>query len=585
MTDDVITLASGAARAAPDAGPATPDVEIAALEARIRELEAERRRVFEDAQREADAVFAQYQLSQLLAAGGSVDDMASAVLAEVARAVGAGAAALWLARPTTTLDLISVFPGDVEAVAGGDRLAIPAAFADVAAAHRWTAARGWSGVTLLEGRAVGGAAPGSGEPGVVGFLAVGPEVGGSLDPAHARYLASVRLELAVTLRAAQLRASLAREQATLAAILEGATDAIVAVDAQRRVVRLNVAAAALVGMPASAGTGMHCSEFLGCARPPAEGTPPGDLLCGPRCPFLDVLESGRPIVGREMGVRHRDGSTIAVAASISRMPAPDGGTVAILRDLRAARSLDEAKTSFVAAVSHELRTPLALIDGYTQSLLHLDLDAPTARRHVERIAVAAQRLAVLIDDIIDVSQVESDALVLRRTPLALDGLLLAFLAERAELPDARAVTLNLPRWLPAVDADATRIRQVIGNLVQNAEKHAGRAAAIEIRARRLDRGTVVVTVADNGRGIAPEDRDHAFERFYRGRRVRESRVPGSGLGLYLCRRIIEAHGGWIRLDATTRGTSISFGLPVAQFAGRRDPGPGDAGSDGPEEPA
>ena len=530
-------------------------------------------------------MFAQYQLSQLLAAGGSVDDMASAVLAEVARAVGAGAAALWLARPTTILDLVSVFPGDVGAVAGEDRPAIPAAFADVAAAHRWTAARGWSGVTLPEGRAVGGATPGSGEPGAVGFLAVGPEVGGSLDPAHARYLASVRLELAVTLRAAQLRASLAREQATLAAILEGATDAIVAVDAQRRVVRLNVAAAALVGMPASAGTGMHCSEFLGCARPPAEGTPPGDLLCGPRCPFLDVLESGRPIVGREMRVRHRDGSTIAVAASISRMPAPDGGTVAILRDLRAARSLDEAKTSFVAAVSHELRTPLALIDGYTQSLLHLDLDAPTARRHVERIAVAAQRLAVLIDDIIDVSQVESDALVLRRTPLALDGLLRAFLAERAELPDARPVALTLPRWLPAVDADATRIRQVVGNLVQNAEKHAGRAAAIEIRARHLDRGTVVVTVADNGRGIAPEDRDHVFERFFRGQRVRESRIPGSGLGLYLCRRIVEAHGGWIRLDATTRGTSISFGLPVAQFTGRREPGRGDPGSDGPEEPA
>jgi signal transduction histidine kinase len=564
-----------------DATTAPPAADVAALEARIRELEAERRRVFEDAQREADAVFAQYQLSQLLAAGGGVDDMAAAVLAEVARAVGAGAAALWLARPAaTTLELVVTFPGRGAAVGRDDRQAIPGAFPDVAAARGWIAARGWSGVALPEGRAVGGGPPRSGEPRVVGFLAVGPEAGGALDPAHARYLASVRLELAVTLRAAQLRASLAREQATLTAILEGATDAIVAVDAQRRVVRLNGAAATLVGTPARAGTGMHCSEFLDCARPSADGKPPGEPLCGLRCPFLDVLESGRPIVGREFRVRHRDGSAIPVAASISRMPAPDGGAVAILRDLRAARSLDEAKTSFVAAVSHELRTPLALIDGYTQSLLHLDLDGPTARRHVERIAVAAQRLAGLIDDIIDVSQVESDALVLRRTPLALDGLLRAYLAERADLPDARAVALALPRWLPAVDADATRIRQVIGNLVQNAEKHAGRSATIEIRARHLDHGTVVVTVADNGRGIDPEDRDHAFERFYRGQQVRESHVPGSGLGLYLCRRIVEAHGGWVRLDATTRGTSISFGLPVAHFAGRSGPG-----RDDPEAPA
>ncbi len=103
----------------------------------------------------------------------------------------------------------------------------------------------------------------------------------------------------------------------------------------------------------------------------------------------------------------------------------------------------------------------------------------------------------------------------------------------------------------------------MGNLIQNAEKHAGHAAAIEIRARRLERATVVVTIVDDGRGIAAEDRDHVFERFYRGGGARDGQVPGSGLGLYLCRRIVEAHGGWIRLDATTRGTSISMGLPVA----------------------
>jgi hypothetical protein len=256
------------------------------------------------------------------------------------------------------------------------------------------------------------------------------------------------------------------------------------------------------------------------------------------------------------------------------MPTANGGAVAVLRDLRASRALDDAKTSFVAAVSHELRTPLALIDGYTQSLLHLELDGPTRRRHVERIADAAQRLASLIDDIIDVSQLESDALVLRRTPVSIDGLLRAYLAERADLLDAHPVALLAPRALPMVDVDATRIRQVVANLVQNAEKHAGPGAPVEIRVRRQDEATVVVTVVDGGSGIPAEDRDHIFERFYRGRRVRESRVPGSGLGLYLCRRIVEAHAGWIRLDATTKGTSISIGLPVAA-AGRREAAQGE----------
>jgi signal transduction histidine kinase len=94
-----------------------------------------------------------------------------------------------------------------------------------------------------------------------------------------------------------------------------------------------------------------------------------------------------------------------------------------------------------------------------------------------------------------------------------------------------------------------------------------------VRARRLDRTPVVVTVIDGGRGIAAEDRDHVFERFYRGGRARDGQVPGSGLGLYLCRRIVEAHGGWIRLDATTRGTSVSLGLPVALADARRGGAP------------
>jgi signal transduction histidine kinase len=555
------------------------------VEARIRELEAERRRVFADAQREADAVFAQYQLSQLLAAGGSVAEIATAVTAEVARAVGADTAALWLAPPGVRgLDLVATDPPE-HATGPSAAPAVPRSFSDVDAARAWGQASGWSGTPLPEGRSVGSGDPAAAPAGEVGYLAV--RAGEELAPGHARYLAGVRQQLAVTLRAAQLRTWLAREQATLAAILEGATDAIVAVDSDQRVVRLNAAAAALLGAPPRAGTGMHCSEFLGCtgfdeadaaaarsaARAPTgaatldrPGFPPAaPSLCG-GCPFVEVLGSGQAIIGREIEVRHRDGTRIPVAATVSRMPTPDGGAVGVLRDLRAARSLEAAKTSFVAAVSHELRTPLALIDGYTQSLLELDLDAATSRRHLERIAAAARRLAGLVDEIIDVGQIESDALVLRRSPVALDDLVRAYLAERAEWPGSRPVDLRISRSLPRVDVDGPRIRQVIENLVENAEKHAGPAARIRLRARRLGEATVVLTVADDGSGIPAEDRDHLFERFARGRRAREAAVPGSGLGLYLCRRIAEAHGGWIRLDATTRGTSVSVGLPVVAGA-------------------
>ena len=117
---------------------------LAALEARVRDLEAERRRVFEDAQREADAVFAQYQLSQLLAAGGRVDEIAAAVLAEVARACGAAGAALWLANPAgRALTLAATFPGDPGGPVGPGWAAVPRLFADTGAAARWARSTGW----------------------------------------------------------------------------------------------------------------------------------------------------------------------------------------------------------------------------------------------------------------------------------------------------------------------------------------------------------------------------------------------------------------------------------------------------------
>jgi signal transduction histidine kinase len=173
------------------------------------------------------------------------------------------------------------------------------------------------------------------------------------------------------------------------------------------------------------------------------------------------------------------------------------------------------------------------------------------------------RLGSLVDDVIDVSRLESDQLLLDRAPVDLQALLRAFAAEQGELPGAPAITLDVPA-LPQVDVDARRIRQVMANLAANTQKYAGTGASITIRARHLPPDSVVVTFADDGEGIDSAEQAQVFDRFFRGERVRESRLPGSGLGLYLCRRLVEAHGGWIRLDATRRGMSISFRLPVLQ---------------------
>ena len=531
--------------------------DVDALRARVASLEAEGRRAFDEAQREADAMFAQYQLSQLLASGDDLEKLGPAVLAEIARASGAGAAALWLAAPARrTLHRVASLEPAGEPTAGGPDggTELPTAFADSGAAGRWAARAGWFGVPLEESRALG---VGSAGHVALGYLAIRPPPGQTLDPGHARYLGLVRRELALAFRAAQLRGALLRERATLAAILDGASDAIIAVGPDGRITRLNGAAARLVGAAEREGIGATCEAFLGCLR---DGG--GNRGCGRSCPFGEVLAHGRPLI-REQVVAGVGGAAIPVAASYARMTGSPPGAVAVLRDLRVTRALDALKSSFVATISHELRTPLALISGHSQSLLHLGLDAPASRHHLERIGDAVDRLSTLVDEVIDVSRLESDQLPLDRGPVDLEALLRAFGGEQSELPGAPRIAFDVPS-LPNVDVDARRIRQVLANLAANTQMYAGPGALVTIRARLLPPDSVVVTFADDGEGIDSAEQAHVFERFFRGGRVRESRIPGSGLGLYVCRRLVEAHGGWIRLDATRRGMSISFRLPVLQ---------------------
>ncbi len=460
------------------------------LEARIARLEEERRRAFSESQREADAMFAQYQLSQLLASGDDLEKLSAAVLAEIVRACGAGAAALWLAAPGETVlrRTAMIAPPASEDPA-------PATFRGIDAAAAWAAAHRCSGVPLEESRALG---TGSGGRVPIGYVAVRPPADGELDPGHERYLGLVRRELALAFRAAQLRGELARERGILAAILDGASDAIVAVGPDRRITRLNRAAARLVGGAARDGVGAACWSFLGCLPPGIdEATAPrADRACGPTCPFREVLEHGRTLI-RELQVRPPAGPPIPVAASYSAMagdPAGGpGGVVAVLRDLRAGRELDELKSSFVAAVSHELRTPLALISGHSQSLLHLGLDEAMSRHHLERIGDAVERLGALVDEIIDVSRLESDQLVLDRSPTDLQALLDAFAAEAAELPGAPPVRVDTGP-LPRVDIDPRRIHQVLANLLTNTQKYAGSDAEVDGAGppgRREQRGRVV----------------------------------------------------------------------------------------------
>ena len=248
------------------------------------------------------------------------------------------------------------------------------------------------------------------------------------------------------------------------------------------------------------------------------------------------------------------------------MPAPGRidlpGAVAVDVDIERPDPIEDASRTLLAgAVSHELRTTLALISGYSQSLLHLSLDDETRRSYLERILEATDTLTEFADQILDLSVPGQGGPALRRRPVALEWLVDRLMREIARDVETATVRYQSPRQLPLVDVDPSWIGHVLRNLVANALKHGrGAAGVVTIRARQVD-GFVVVSVRDDGAGFEPDERDLVFDPLYRGRRAVADGVDGAGLGLYLCRALVEAHGGRIWVDDRRGGGSVSFSLP------------------------
>jgi PAS domain S-box-containing protein len=512
----------------------------AALQARIDALERERRRAFDEAQREADALFAQYQLSQLVASGGSLDALAAAVLPELVRLAGAAGGALWLG---------SGEGGRLQHVLDTGRpteQAIPASVDSVDAARAWASGiEGGRTLVLAD------------DPSAT-LLVIWPHPGTELDEDGLRITQLARHELAVAFAGARLRAALEQERHELTAIVDGATDLIVQVDGDGLVVRLNPAGERLLGVRADDVAGRSCSEVLGCEA--AGGHAVAD------CPLAAVRQEGEPIAYQETAIRGAEGVPIRMAGSYAATPGVGTArATAILRDLSAVRALEELREGFVATVSHELRTPLALIRGYAETLLHLDLDPTQQRAYVERIDEASARLTTLVDEVLDVTHLQADPLILERAPTSFASLVARLRGDLAVAGSVERLRVDAQSDLPPLDVDVARVSRVLVNLVGNALKYAPEPTPVVLDASADDEW-LTCTVDDEGVGIPETDRALVLEPFHRAWNVRESRIPGTGLGLFICRRLVEAHGGrlWIsdRPDGRA-GTRVAFTLPLA----------------------
>jgi signal transduction histidine kinase len=222
------------------------------------------------------------------------------------------------------------------------------------------------------------------------------------------------------------------------------------------------------------------------------------------------------------------------------------------------------KSQLLSTVSHELRTPLASIKGFATTLLRQDVrwDDATQRDFLRIIEEETDRLAEIIDNLLDMSQIEAGALRIAKEPTQLRQLIREVVDEMRMRTEAHYFVVDLPAELPRVLIDPRRIRQVLHNLIGNAIKYS-KGGQISV-ACEVDADDVLVSVSDQGEGIKPEFVDRIFERFFQVDGASTRRVGGSGLGLSISRGIVEAHGGKIWVDSVVgQGSTFRFTLPLA----------------------
>jgi PAS domain S-box-containing protein len=335
-------------------------------------------------------------------------------------------------------------------------------------------------------------------------------------------------------------ADLRRERAESAALVEAMVEGVIAADSRGRIVTANEAARRLLGYDAD--EQLPALEQLFRTKAARE--------------VVDAVVRGQVVLERELEL---DGQSVLLTAR----PLAQGGALLVLHDVTDLRRLEMVRRDFVANVSHELKTPLTSISGYAETLVHDAADPATHKRFLDVILANARRMQRLVDDLLDLSRIESGGW--RPQPEVLDSATAAreawaLFADRAGQQGV-GFEVGIEPGGEQVLADPDALRQVLTNLFDNALRYTPRGGRIRVRAIP-EAGGVRVSVEDTGSGIPNEYVSRIFERFYRVDPHRSREEGGTGLGLAIVKHLVEAHEGEVGASSQLRvGTQISCWFP------------------------
>lgn len=415
---------------------------------------------------------------------------------------------------------------------------------------------------------------------VLGGLFFGHSETGVFTEREAQLISGLAAQAAIAMDNAKLYTEVTSQRERLRVTLASIGDGVIVTDAESRVTFLNSVAEALTGWMDGEARGKPLEDVFRIVR---EGT-----YERAENPVSRVLRDGYVVgLANHTVLLRRDGREIAIddsAAPIMDDPDQLSGVVLVFRDITERRRAEQEreallrleqmarveaekanalKLTFLGMVSHELRTPLASIKGFLSTLLASDVQWEPAQQR-EFLTIADQetdKLTELVSQLLDVSRLQAGTLTIQPEHQSLAQVVDVARAQLITLAAQHALVLDLPEDLPAVCADAQRIAQVLVNLVQNAARYSPDGTMIHVQARSIG-NYVQVDVSDEGIGIPDALRESVFEAF---RQInRGSGQAGAGLGLAICKGVVEAHGGsiWVQ-DRPGPGTTIAVTLPTS----------------------
>ena len=384
----------------------------------------------------------------------------------------------------------------------------------------------------------------------------------AFSPNDRTLLASFADQTAIAVQNAQLYTQVENDRRRVSGLLDSAADGILILTQDLRIERANPSFGFLIGKQPEDIAGKNHDEIIRWAKQPHGMT------------LSDAITDGWPLTPHASlyveGDLKREHNPLSVPVGITYAPllSDQGKLVNIIttvRDITRFREADELKATFISVVSHELKTPVALIKGYVGTLRRDDAhwDKDIVKDSLQIIEEEADRLNEYIENLLDVTRLQASGFSLKHNETQLSEII-KHVAERLQVQTGKhSIIVDIPQPLPIIVADENRINQVISNLISNAIKYAPDG---EIRITAVQKGTnLVVCVSDEGPGIDPNDAPYVFDRFYRAPDA-SRQTKGAGLGLFLAKAIVEAHGGriWIDLEVG-KGARICFCLPVANL--------------------